>query len=273
MVHRTDAAGVLPTEEVHAASRAWNWYPDNAATVETEEYLLVRFPDWADRVLQVVRFQPRRPVAEVLAEVLAHASGTGLSELAFWVKLGSPESLEPMLAHLGGRLEETVDVLARDLRSGAPETTRVEGPHDLEMSWVADTETLRSSYEIFARVFGGEVPPDERLWFEAAQTADDNAAGRGGAVVACLDGEPVGSGGLSVVDGVARLWSGSVLPERRGRGVYRAMLGARLTYAVQHGCRMALVKGRVETSGPILRSVGFAAYGEERSYLLPLGRD
>ena len=29
---------------------------------------------------------------------------------------------------------------------------------------------------------------------------------------------------------------------------------------------MALVKGRVETSAPILRRAGFAAYGEERAY-------
>jgi hypothetical protein len=33
---------------------------------------------------------------------------------------------------------------------------------------------------------------------------------------------------------------------------------------------MALVKGRVATSGPILRRAGFQAYGEERSYRLPV---
>ncbi len=29
---------------------------------------------------------------------------------------------------------------------------------------------------------------------------------------------------------------------------------------------MALVKGRVQTSGPILRRAGFGVYGQERSY-------
>jgi hypothetical protein len=33
---------------------------------------------------------------------------------------------------------------------------------------------------------------------------------------------------------------------------------------------MALVKGRVETSGPILRRAGFVAHGQERSYRVPL---
>jgi hypothetical protein len=42
---------------------------------------------------------------------------------------------------------------------------------------------------------------------------------------------------------------------------------ARLAIARSHGARLALVKGRVETSGPILRRAGFTAYGQERSYL------
>jgi hypothetical protein len=34
---------------------------------------------------------------------------------------------------------------------------------------------------------------------------------------------------------------------------------------------MALVKGRVETSAPVLRRAGFEAYGEERAYRLSVG--
>jgi hypothetical protein len=41
---------------------------------------------------------------------------------------------------------------------------------------------------------------------------------------------------------------------------------ARLAY----GAAMALVKGRVETSGPILRRAGFTAYGQEVVYRVPL---
>jgi GNAT superfamily N-acetyltransferase len=67
---------------------------------------------------------------------------------------------------------------------------------------------------------------------------------------------------------VARLWGGGVIPEARGRGVYRTMVAARLKYAVENGATMALVKGRVETSGPILRRLGFDVYGQERSYIV-----
>ena len=34
------------------------------------------------------------------------------------------------------------------------------------------------------------------------------------------------------------------------------------------GCRLALVRGRVETSAPVLQRAGFQEYGQERSYLL-----
>ena len=46
--------------------------------------------------------------------------------------------------------------------------------------------------------------------------------------------------------------------------------GPVLELARAHGATLALVKGRVETSGPILLRSGFAAYREERCYWLPV---
>lgn len=60
------------------------------------------------------------------------------------------------------------------------------------------------------------------------------------------------------------------LQEYRRRGAYRAVLAERLRLAHVHGATLALVKGRVETSGPILLRHGFAVYAEERCYWLPL---
>ncbi len=50
----------------------------------------------------------------------------------------------------------------------------------------------------------------------------------------------------------------------------RAVLAERLRLARDHGATLALVKGRVLTSGPILLRAGFADYGEERCYWLPV---
>ncbi|HEY1118443.1 MAG TPA: GNAT family N-acetyltransferase, partial [Acidimicrobiales bacterium] len=124
--------------------------------------------------------------------------------------------------------------------------------------------------DLSTRVFGGEVVDREAVEAEHPGEVRKVRTGGGGAVVAYLDDRPVGSGGLTVAGRDARLWGGGVLPETRGRGVYRALLAARLDYARDVGAELAIVKGRVETSGPILRRAGFEGFGQERSYVVRL---
>ena len=52
--------------------------------------------------------------------------------------------------------------------------------------------------------------------------------------------------------------------------MYWAALGARVSYAVTYGATMALVKANAATSGPILRKVGFTAFGQEPIYAFQL---
>jgi GNAT superfamily N-acetyltransferase len=81
-----------------------------------------------------------------------------------------------------------------------------------------------------------------------------------------LAGEPVGTAGSTLAGSAVRLWGAGVLEPARGRGVYRAMLAARLRWALEEGASMALVKGRTVTSAPVLRRAGFASYGQERCW-------
>jgi len=249
-----------------AAASGFVWVPETATRVETDEFLLVRFPDYFDQHLVLVRFRPGREPDEVVDEVLARAREFDDPELVWWVKLGAAAGTDELVRSRGGFLDETLEVLALDLAPGLPDL----GEHDLTLRWTTDETTLRHAYEVIKAVFGGDVPPDHRLRVESEQVRRDVESGRGGGVVAYLGHRPVGTGGVTVVDDVARLWSGSVLEEHRGRGAYRALLAARLEYAARHGATMALVKGRVETSGPILRRAGFVAHGQERSYRVPL---
>ncbi len=193
----------VPHDEVAGASAAWNWYPPDARVVETEEFLLVRFPDWFYSPLELLRFTPTRPTREVMPEVLKHAAGLDADSVAVWVKLDAPA------------------------------------------------------------VFGGSVPPPERL-AEAVRELEEEFDSGSGRWVAEVEGRAVGVGGLSVAGPAARLWGGAVRLEARGRGVYRALLATRLAEGAAHGCTMALVKGRVETSGPVLRRAGFEVHGQER---------
>ena len=89
-------------------------------------------------------------------------------------------------------------------------------------------------------------------------------------MLARVDGEPASSGGCTLDGEVAKLWGAVTLPEFRRRGGYRAVLAERLRLARDHGATLALVKGRVETSAPILARAGFTDYGEERCYWLSI---
>jgi hypothetical protein len=262
----------LSAAKVVAASNAWAWVPDNATTETTEDYLLVRFPDYFDHPLELLRFNPAdtSPAAleATVQTVLERARTYGLPELHWWLKLDSPPGVADLLIARGAAIDETLDVLAVDLAKGAPELPAPARP--VTLRWATELPSYRDGMEVSVAVFGGSMPPEDRLLVEAKRDASAVKVGDGGMVVAYVDGAPVGSAGIAMADGIARLWGGAVLEPARGQGVYRAVLGARLNYGAHHGATMGLVKGRVDTSGPILRQAGFTAYGQEVMYRVPL---
>lgn len=257
----------LSRDAVVAASRTWLWYPDEAEVVDVDDFLLVRWPEWFAVPPGLLRFTPTAGVAPAFDRVLGTVREWGFGEMVAWAKLEGPDGFDTFLA-TRGTLDETLDVFALDLADGVPE---LEVPDDVEIRWRDDLASSRDFVSVGMVAFDeGEMPEDDVLVAHAREAAEDHAAGRGGQLLARLDGRSVGAAGLTMAGTTARLWGGAVLPDARRRGAYRAMLAARLEYAVAHGATMALVKGRVETSGPILRRVGFEAYGQERSYVVPV---
>lgn len=86
-------------------------------------------------------------------------------------------------------------------------------------------------------------------WGESPELADfmrdfGNITGRSRGVscfVAELDGRMVGTGAMAMHGGVALLAGASTIPAFRGRGAQTALLEARLTYAADHGCDLAMM--------------------------------
>ncbi len=56
-----------------------------------------------------------------------------------------------------------------------------------------------------------------------------------------LDGHAIGTGAVGIHDGVAMLAGASTIPDARKQGAQRALLEARLAYAAQHGCDLAMM--------------------------------
>ena len=257
----------LDLATVAAASDAWVLEPEGSEVVETAEYRLLRFPERFADPLQVQWVRSARPAEAVLEDVIARAVEFGLPEAGVYVRLTAPDGFEEALLGRGAQLVDTGDVLAMALPA---DVTAADLP-GLEVRWLTAPQVARDANMIGVSVFGGSRASDDELARRAAAYRDMVIAGTGGAVVAYLDDTPAGLAGIEIADGVARLWGGAVLEAYRGRGVYRALVAVRLTYAAKHGATMALTQGRVATSSPILQRLGFVSYGQERSYRLPLG--
>lgn len=252
-------------DRVHAASAAWIYVPSDAVEVATPEYRLVRYPSWMDAGVELVWLGPlRRTVRHVVEEVVEIATGWPVDHLTWWVRGGHPEEFERELVRRGAVVGEEVQVLAAPVRHALG---LLDPPDDVMVTVVGGLADLRAATDAGAAAFG-TVPLDDDELADALQA--DTEMPEANWFLATRGGVPVGSCGATLDADVVRLWGGGVVPEARGHGVYRAMLVERLHWGAERGADLALVKGRVATSAPILRRAGFASSGTERGYRLPL---
>jgi GNAT superfamily N-acetyltransferase len=157
----------------------------------------------------------------------------------------SPLAGVPLLSLLcerGYRPIELTSVMCRPIQRGtlpaAPRNERIhirlaqEHEHDLfartaARGWSDSTEYADMLLE-FARI-GAQRPG-------------------GSSFLAELAGQPIATGAMSIWRGVALLAGASTIPEARKQGAQRALLDARLNYAAEHGCDLALM-GALPGSG------------------------
>lgn len=251
-------------DRVLEAAGAWVWVPEDAREAVTEEYHLVAYPEWYSVPAQVARCRSERAPDAVFDEVVSQFRDWGVRRFGWWVSESSrPRDLEDHLVERGATLSETVSVLGFELAGGVPDLGTWPG---VSVQAVRDERTLRAAHAVVREVWGGELPGEDEMSRQLTQAGRPLEERNEFRVVAFVGDEPAAAGGCTRVDGVARLWSAATRGPLRGRGAYRAVLAERLRIARALGSELALVKGRVSTSGPILRRAGFGEYGEERFY-------
>jgi GNAT superfamily N-acetyltransferase len=75
--------------------------------------------------------------------------------------------------------------------------------------------------------------------------------------LARYDGEPAATAGAAIFDRSIYLIGGVTLEAFRGRGLYKALVAARLAFARDRGVPLATSHARSDTSAPILARLGF----------------
>ncbi len=267
-------SGVNPwtPQRVLDAAAAMEWVPGGAVELRTDDYRLIRYPDVVldptFRAAQVTWSRTTRPLDDVIEEIAAYARLWGVPGVAWWISAATqPADTEQVLRTRDAALIDAVQILARELGDEPPE---LDVPDDVVVELVRDERTFRASSAITVQGWGRPEPDEAELARQLDETLAGLAAWSSFRVVALVDGEPVTTGGCALDGEVAQLWGGITLPASRGRGSYRAVLAERLRLARAHGATLALVKGRILTSGPTLLRAGFTDYGEERCYWLPV---
>jgi GNAT superfamily N-acetyltransferase len=259
-------------QRVLDAAAGMEWVPEGAIEMRTGDYRLVRYPDIVldptFRAAQVTWSRTARPLGEVIDEVAGHVRGWGLPGVAWWVSAASqPAGTDEALRARGAEMIDAAQVLARELGGGLPQ---LDVPADVTVELVRDERTFRAASAVTVRGWERTEPDEAEIARQFKEAIQDLATWSSFRVVALVAGEPVSTGGCTLAGEVAQLWGAVTLPASRGRGSYRAVLAERLRLARDHGATLALVKGRILTSAPILLRAGFADYGEEQCYWLPV---
>jgi hypothetical protein len=269
---RRSGVSLWTTQRVLDAAAAMEWVPGGAIELRTEDYRLIRYPDVVldptFRAAQVTWSRTTRPLGEVIDEIAVHARGWGVPGVAWWISAATePAGTEEALRARDAEMIDAVQILARELGGGLPQ---LDVPGNVVVELVQDERTFRASSAITVQGWGRPEPDEAELAGQLDETLANLATWSSFRLVALVDGEPVTTGGCTLAGEVAQLWGAITLPASRGRGSYRAVLAERLRLAREHGATLALVKGRILTSGPTLLRAGFADYGEERCYWLPV---
>jgi len=136
-------------------------------------------------------------------------------------------------------------------------------PDEIRLVPVTDEAGLEQMIEVHDRVFGADPRLRASLITQLRNSPETMVM-----VLAMAGDEPVCSARIGFGTGTdfAGLWGGGTLPQWRGRGIYRALVGYRARLAVARGYRYLQVDASPE-SRPILERLGFACLATTTPYI------
>jgi GNAT superfamily N-acetyltransferase len=202
-------------------------------------------------------------VAAAVDWARAESRRRGLRNLTWWVgDSATPVDIGDLLPALGVVVDEEEPVL-----TGLTTTSPPPIVDDVEVRRIETLAEYLAASEVDWEVW--QVPEAERVerrLVEAERFGPIEASGVVHHFSAWLDGERVGFGRAIHTEAAVALYGGSVLPEARGRGVYRALVRARWEHAVERGTPTLVVQAGA-MSTPVLKGLGFEPHRQIRLFV------
>jgi GNAT superfamily N-acetyltransferase len=186
----------------------------------------------------------------------AESRRRGIALVEWWVGWSRPPSLAADLLR-NGLVPDDEPVL-----TGMTCAKEPPAPAHVDVRPILTAEQYLEAIAVDWEVW--QLSPEEREQRRATEIErfdDDHAAGTAHHWAAFADGVPVGFGRGIDMEGAVALMGGAVLPEARGRGVYRALVHARWEHAARRGTPLLVVQAG-PMSAPILDGLGFERHGE-----------
>jgi GNAT superfamily N-acetyltransferase len=165
-----------------------------------------------------------------------------------------PANLLTQLRKYGLRIGEEESVMVCDLADISPLLTATP-PTEVTVIPVRDEERIEDYLSVESTVWSCESIETRELLRSTLRDPFQRDLG----FVAYVEAKPIGCGRVtaSPQSQFAGLWAGSVLPDYRGRGTYRALLSARIDHIRQFDSIRYLRVDALPTSQPILERYGF----------------
>jgi N-acetylglutamate synthase-like GNAT family acetyltransferase len=230
--------------------------------IDTPRYRVTLQPDFpipGPNSVTWVRCSPEE-ADEVIREARAIVAARGLPVNWILDPQTQPADFADHLARHGIGLdgEAAVMVLPIDADLVSPQVEGLQ-VHDA----LVDPEAFRKADDINSEAFGSVVRSRES---QERRRKNQLSAGNRRLLLATVDGEPAGSAGLTLYPPAGAIINGgAVLSGFRGRGVYRALIAARLAMAREAGVAGLAVWGG-SMSAPILAGLGFVTVGSRKFY-------
>jgi GNAT superfamily N-acetyltransferase len=206
-------------------------------------------------------------VDDAVAEARELVRAEGKDRLVWWVE-PAYEWLGPELEQRGLVHGETPGFEAVENAMAIVEPPMGNKPEGVTIGLVETIDDLAASDHVSLEAFGmgpeaSREMDDDRVKRYAEYTTADNPARQ---FIAWLDGEVVGTAAAVLGNYGVNLFAAGVLPDARGRGVYRAMIRARWDLAVERGTPALTVQAG-QLSRPVLESAGFSFIAAARMYV------